>query len=100
MTSHACAKLERRMNGALRARSGGGDHSSPHQTRPLHRQPGDFFMLRKLLATSALVVIGAVLIQTANAAEDLKTRQIVVEPAGSHAPDAAALPSAGAGKVE
>ena len=55
-------------------------------------------MLRKLLATSALVVIGAVLIQTANAAEDLKTRQIVVEPAGSHAPDAAGLPAAG--KIE
>ena len=52
-------------------------------------------MLKKLLATSALVVIGAVLIQTANAAEDVKTRQIVVEPAGSNAPDAAGLPSAG-----
>src|SRR5579872_4441855 len=57
-------------------------------------------MLKKLLATSALVVIGAVLIQSANAADDLKTRQIVVEPAGAHAPDAAGLPTAGAAKTE
>jgi hypothetical protein len=52
-------------------------------------------MLRKLLATSALVVIGAVLIQSANAADDLKSREIVIEPAGSHAPDAAGLPTSG-----
>jgi len=56
-------------------------------------------MLNKLLATSALVVIGAVFIQSASAADDIKLRQLVVEPAGAHAPDAAGLPTADAGKA-
>jgi hypothetical protein len=57
-------------------------------------------MLKKLLATSALIAIGTVLIQSAYAADDLKTREIVVEQAGAHAPDAAGLPAVGAGKTE
>jgi hypothetical protein len=57
-------------------------------------------MLKQLLATSALVIVGAVFIQSANAADDSKLRQLIVEPAGSHAPDAAGLPATNAGKVE
>jgi hypothetical protein len=56
-------------------------------------------MLKKLLATSALLAIGAVLVQSAYA-DDLKTREIVVEQAGAHAPDAAGLPTGGVGKTE
>src|SRR5258707_1268194 len=56
-------------------------------------------MLKQLLATSALVVIGAVFIQSASAADLSKLREIVVEQAGAHAPEAAAPPAPSAGKV-
>src|SRR5438874_2342669 len=49
-------------------------------------------MLKKLLATSALIAVGAAFVQSASAADDSKLRQIVIQPAGAHAPDAAGLP--------
>ena len=55
-------------------------------------------MLKKLLATSALIAVGAAFVQSASAADDSKLRQLVVEPAGTHAPDAAGLPTADARK--
>ena len=42
-------------------------------------------MLKQILATSALIVIGAVSIQSAGAVEASKLRQLVVEPAGTPA---------------
>src|SRR5947209_17421795 len=57
-------------------------------------------MLKKLLATSALIAVGAAFVQSASAADDSKLRQLVVEPAGTHAPDAAGLPTADAGKAK
>ena len=58
-------------------------------------------MLKKLLATSALIAIGAVFVQSASAADD-GIRSLVVEAKGTSAPDAAGLPiaDAGKGKVE
>jgi hypothetical protein len=87
------------MNDALRGRSGDPVHSRAIK-RGLDKPPiRRIAMLNKLLATSALVVIGAVFIQSANAADEGKLRQLVVEPAGAHAPDAAGLPTGDAGKT-
>lgn len=57
-------------------------------------------MLKKLLATSALIAVGAAFVQSASAADDSKLRQLVVEPAGTHAPDAAGLPTPNAGEAK
>ena len=42
-------------------------------------------MLKQILATSALIAIAAVSVQSANAADSGKFRQLVVEPSGTPA---------------
>jgi hypothetical protein len=92
-------ELERRVNGPLRGHSAGFAHSPTIKRGPLKPPTRRLTMLKQLLATSALVVVGAFFIQSASAADTSKLREIVVEPAGVHAPDAAGLPSIGAGKL-
>jgi len=57
-------------------------------------------MLKKLLATSALIAIGAVFVQSASAADETQIRSLVVEAKGSSAPDAGSLPITIAGKAK
>src|ERR1700716_2020341 len=53
----------------------------------MSRTTGRTKMLKQILATSALIALTAVMIQSANAAGSGKFRQLVVEPSGSPAAD-------------
>src|SRR5579871_3585284 len=47
------------------------------------REPGEGTMLKQILATSALIAIATVSIQSTAAADGSKFRQLVVEPSGA-----------------